>query len=211
MFCPECQAEYRAGFKTCSDCHVDLVEALPQKSSDDPAALLDSNLEEVWTGRSQEQCVALCSELRDAEIPYQAFRHQIRAFADADGNYRIAVLPEFYERAKKIIEHGNLDDADDSAAVDDQELAAQDDKPPTDLDDEHRDWKDEAPTDAVVEVASQPSRDAADLMVMALRESDIESRVTVLPDGARKIFVTPDDESRAREIIREVESGDPPE
>ena len=48
-------------------------------------------------------------------------------------------------------------------------------------------------------------------MVMALRESDIESRVTVLPDGIRKIFVTPDDESRAREIIREVESGDPPE
>jgi hypothetical protein len=190
---------------------MDLVEVLPEKSSEDPAALLDSNLEEVWTGRSQEQCVALCSELRDAEIPYQAFRHQIRAFADADGNYRIAVLPEFYERAKKIIEHGNLDDADDSAEVDDQELAAQDDKPPTDLDDEHRDWKDEAPEDAAIEVWSGPTRDLADMMVLALRESDIESRIAVQPDGTRRIFVTPDDESHAREIVREVESGDPPE
>jgi hypothetical protein len=211
MFCPECQAEYRAGFTTCSDCHVDLVEALPTKSSDDPAALLDSNLEEVWTGKSQEQCVTLCSELRDAEIPYQAFRHQIRAFADADGNYRIAVLPEFYERAKKIIEHGNLDEVDVSAAAEDVELPAEDDKPPTDLDDEHRDWKDETPDDATVEVWSGPTRDLADMMVLALRESDIESRITVQSDGTRRIFVTPDDESHAREIVREIESGDPPE
>ena len=29
MFCPECRAEYREGFKVCSDCNVDLVDALP--------------------------------------------------------------------------------------------------------------------------------------------------------------------------------------
>jgi len=211
MFCPECQAEYRSGFKTCSDCHVDLVETLPEKSDDGHAALLDSNLEEVWTGRSQEQCVMHCSELRDANIPYQAFRHQIRAFADADGNYRIAVLPEFSERAKKIIEQGNLEDGDDPAGDPDEELSAQDDKPPTDVDDEHLDWKDEAPDDATVEIASGSTRDVAGMMVLALRENDIESRTTILPDGTRKIFVTPHDQSRAREIVREVESGDPPE
>jgi hypothetical protein len=91
------------------------------------------------------------------------------------------------------------------------ELAAQDDQPPTDVDDEHLDWSDEAPEDATVEVATAPTRDVADMMVLALRENDIESRITMLPDGARKIFVTPHDESRAREIVREVESGDPPE
>ena len=44
---------------------------------------------------------------------------------------------------------------------------------------------------------------------MALREKDIESRIAIQPDGSRKIFVTPHDESRAREIVREVVSGDP--
>jgi hypothetical protein len=209
MFCPECQAEYRAGFKTCSDCHVDLVEALPDPSADGDAALLDANLQEIWTGRNQDACVTLCSELREAKIPYQAFRHQIRAFADADGNYRIAVLPEFVERAKQIIEQGNPADADDATEDGDAELAAQDDKPPTDVDDEHLDWKNEIPDDATVEVATESTRDAADLLVMALRENDIESRTTILSDGSRKIFVTRQDESRAREIVREVQSGDP--
>src|SRR5262245_3917962 len=29
MFCPQCKAEYRAGFTKCSDCDVDLVKELP--------------------------------------------------------------------------------------------------------------------------------------------------------------------------------------
>ena len=209
MFCPECRAEYRAGFKTCSDCHVDLVDELPAASAV-AATASDANLQQVWNGASQEDCVMYCTELREAQIPYQVIQHHQQVVKRVEDSYRIGVAPEFFERAKKIIEVG-LDDSTDPEMNPDVEPAAQDDKSPTDVDDEHLDWKDEAPTDAVVEVASQPSRDAADLMVIALRENDIESRITVLPDGARKIFVTPDDESRAREIIHEVESGDPPE
>lgn len=29
MYCPNCEAEYREGFTTCSDCGVSLVEGLP--------------------------------------------------------------------------------------------------------------------------------------------------------------------------------------
>jgi hypothetical protein len=29
MFCPQCKAEYRAGFARCSDCDVELVKELP--------------------------------------------------------------------------------------------------------------------------------------------------------------------------------------
>ena len=29
MFCPQCKAEYRAGFIRCSDCDVELVDRLP--------------------------------------------------------------------------------------------------------------------------------------------------------------------------------------
>jgi hypothetical protein len=209
MFCPECQAEYRSGFKTCSDCHVDLVETLPEGPRNSKETILDASYQEIWTGRSQEACVMFCSALREAEIPYQAFRHEIRAFADADGNYRIAVPPDFVDSARQIIEHGepgNVEEDDPGA-----ELAAQDDRPPPDADNEHRDWKEEAPDDATVEIASGSTRDVAAMVVLALRESDIESRTTTLPDGTRKIFVTPHDQSRAREIVREVESSDPPE
>ena len=29
MFCPKCRAEYKEGFHTCSDCHIELVDELP--------------------------------------------------------------------------------------------------------------------------------------------------------------------------------------
>lgn len=31
MYCPKCRAEYREGFNMCSDCHVELVDSLPQR------------------------------------------------------------------------------------------------------------------------------------------------------------------------------------
>lgn len=33
MFCPICKSEYREGFATCSDCHVELVAQLPEPDS----------------------------------------------------------------------------------------------------------------------------------------------------------------------------------
>ncbi len=35
MFCPECNAEYREGFDTCSDCGVSLVAELPPIPDDE--------------------------------------------------------------------------------------------------------------------------------------------------------------------------------
>jgi hypothetical protein len=34
MFCPNCRAEYRSGFSSCSDCGASLVEALPSSAKD---------------------------------------------------------------------------------------------------------------------------------------------------------------------------------
>jgi hypothetical protein len=121
------------------------------------------------------------------------------------------VAPEFYDEAKKIIDGDNLDASNDPDPNPGVEVRAEDDKTPSEADDQHRDWQDEAPEDARVEVASENDREFAGMIVLALRENDIESRTNVLPDGCRKIFVTPDDESRAREIIREIQTETPPE
>ena len=48
MFCPQCKAEYRAGFIRCSDCDVELVSQLPVDPIPvDPARSLVDHLELV--------------------------------------------------------------------------------------------------------------------------------------------------------------------
>ena len=210
MFCPECKDEFRPGFTHCADCGVDLVEKLPDENDvPEPEAPL-GEMKEVWGGRDQETCVFLCLALKQSGIPYRVTQNNQSVFSSILGDFRILVPAEFYDKAKKIIEGDDSDDSDDpdSTAA---ELPAQDDKPPTDNDDAHADWKDEAPDDASVEVASGLDRAAADMIVLGLRENDVESRVETLPDGSRQIFVEPQDESRAREVIREIETESPPE
>ena len=211
MFCPECKAEYRPGFTVCSDCQTDLVESLRQQCGASGNKVQNADLREVWVGRSQEQCVAYCAELRAAEIPYHVIQHERLYFKDTEGNFRIGVLPEFFEPAKMIIDGDNLDDSNDPEVNPPVELQGQEDKASTNIDDRHRDWKDEVPNDAAIEVASEKDPDLAGMIVLALRENDIESRLTTLSDGSRKIFVALQDESFAREIIQEIKTDTPPE
>jgi hypothetical protein len=211
MFCPECKAEYRPGFTLCSDCQTDLVEDLPQSSDTPNTSLAADDLKEVWVGQSQEACVGHCVALRAAEIPYHVLQHERQYFKGVDGNFRIGVLPEFFDQAEKIINGQDLEASDDPNQESAMELPAQDDRPPLGADEEHLDWKDEAPDGASIEVASETDRELAEMIVLALRENDIESRTIVASDGSRRVLVNPHDESRSREIVRELQTETPPE
>ena len=61
MFCPVCKTEYREGFKTCSDCLVELVDELPLSDSPKSFSVL-------WSGESTVFQDSLLQELELAKI-----------------------------------------------------------------------------------------------------------------------------------------------
>jgi hypothetical protein len=74
------------------------------------------------------------------------------------------------------------------------------------------DWDPEGwhPEDATVEIWSAESAEPVDMLGNSLRENKIHYRFTQA-GGKHTLFVLPDDETRAREIVREVVEGVPPE
>ena len=92
MFCPICKTEYRPGFSECADCHVALVENLPDTgSADGGTPLTDSEgLELLWSGLSP----GLAGEIGDALSAAGIFHK------DADKDF--GVLPAFTQSAMFI-------------------------------------------------------------------------------------------------------------
>jgi hypothetical protein len=83
MFCPQCKAEYRAGFVHCTDCNVDLesslvdvhaVEAPEPKSHSEQSALL-------WRGQDPVAFSVVLSALDAEGIPYREVQRRDYAAA----------------------------------------------------------------------------------------------------------------------------------
>jgi hypothetical protein len=216
MFCPQCQAEYRPGFTRCSDCGVDLVYDLPPQQSQPGAAEPEgpqdgASLRNIWEGDSQSECVGECKELKNAGIWYKV--SQIPGPRDlkmiVNWKYEIAVLSPDYVRARKLL--GIEDEATDGEEQSDQaaiELPAVED---SEADEVRSDsylgrWY---PEDATVEVWSQSAEDTSSIVELSLTENLIRFGCH-RSEGTRKFFVLPEDESRAREIVREIKESMPP-
>jgi hypothetical protein len=67
------------------------------------------------------------------------------------------------------------------------------------------------PEDAVVEILSKKREDESSIVELSLDTNLIRFRSERQDDGTVKLFVLPEDESRAREIVREIKEGKPPE
>lgn len=69
MFCPQCGGEYRAGFNTCADCGVSLVETLPADWAATEAAD-GAPLSALDVTHDPERLAELTTRLEAAELPY---------------------------------------------------------------------------------------------------------------------------------------------
>jgi hypothetical protein len=211
MFCPECKAEYRQGFTRCADCGVDLVYALPEVLTVPEES--GEKLHSLWAGADARICAEHCARLKDAGIPFKVVRREDRLFnINTYPDLEIAVPPSLHEKAKETIGNEDaiepMEEAEIQAAM---ELPDEDDVAVTK--DGIHNWDPENwyPEDATVEVWSESTQRLTWMIESSLRENRIPSRTDTLDDGACKIFVLPEAEPRAQEIIREIVNAAPPQ
>jgi hypothetical protein len=213
MFCPKCNVEYRPGFTGCSDCEVDLVDVLPEEdlSSDEALTML-------WECADQTECVDVCRDLRSADICYHVdeIPYEKTAKMGVKWHYRILISRNDFDRAKELLSIDapqntipSSDDEDEEVVDPTVELA--DAGLPLTVELKSRDtyldpWY---PEDATVEVWFQDAEDLSSGIERALDANYIHSRCDSDESGGKKIFVRPEDESFAREIVREIVEGTP--
>lgn len=211
MICPACKAEYRQRFTHCAECDVDLFDALSPERKEE--------LIRIWAGDSQETCAVLCQQLKDAGIHYevtQGIKSRDQRMR-VSWRYELGVPAEKEKRAKELLElpetvveeSSELDEEDEDQSL--LEWPEEDESAPTK---ERKKSSYSSPwyaEDATVEVFSETLTFQSDMIEMSLKENQIRARIEVQEDGFKKVFVLPEDEALAREIVREIVEGAPPE
>lgn len=237
MFCPQCNAEYRPGFTRCSDCDVDLVQdpphfALAGKQPVEPGDPNEDPFCSFWKGQDARVHAELCEVLEEARIPHKTVYRRDHLFNLSNyPAFEVGIPFSLFERAEKAVEQafGTPNIADPVPVPVPRLLESSEDVvqklppamappeaenipgPPTAGEDE--DWYPEDATANVWEAdtdADTDSSERGDFLVAALHENGIHCRVDQQGTHA-KLYVLPHDASRAREIIREIVEGAPPE
>jgi len=193
----------------------------------------------LWKGDDSRLHAELCSLLDEAQIPHITLRKEDRLFrATTQPFFELAIPFSQMEKAETAIHdaHGEIPELPDPDAPLNGESSGQPDgtgkfvrnwaqkgllpaileklREPLPAPDEARhgtmdpdDWFSE---DATVEVWSGQDETLGEMISASLLENDIHSRAEEFKDS-RLVFVQPKDESRAREIVREILEASPPE
>jgi hypothetical protein len=219
MFCPQCQAEYRQGFTVCADCDVDLVHTLPPEATQPSSAPTQAKgtFCPIWRGIRQNTCVEICLELKAAGINYevtQSVRSRIGMVVEF--NYELAVAGDDVKPARALLGLPDVLAEDFDVPVEPAEDQALPALPQENFIDSRLTFRRRTPAthgypeDAVVQIWKQPAHDKDAILEMSLREHGIRTRAEQLADGEWASFVSPEDEPAAREILRQVVEGTPP-
>lgn len=231
MFCPQCNAEYRPGFTHCSDCDVDLVQdpphfALAGKQPVEPGDPNEDPFCSFWKGGDPRVHAELCEVLEEAGIPHKTVFRRDHLFNLSNyPAFEVGIPFSLFEKAEKVVQEAfGTADAEERETLNAPRLlgspreaiqklpatmtpAPEENIPGPPTAGGEMDWY---PEDATVSVWSTDSGEPSDFLVAALHENGINCRVDQQGTHA-KLYVLPHDASRAREIIREVVEGEPPE
>jgi hypothetical protein len=209
MFCPNCKTEYREGFSKCSDCGADLVRDLDGPG--DPAFGNSAAL--VWMGNNDQSLDAIKKLLTAAKIKYSEghpsshmlFRSalnvtQIFALPNDLAPARLLIDDRFVEAAKAA-EPEDGDDSDEGSADDIvEDTGAESDAPANVPSSVPKNWN---PRLASCTIWRD---DLLEDVRINLMENGIGCHI-ISEDGSSRLMIYPADESRAREIVREIIEG----
>jgi hypothetical protein len=212
MICPSCKCEYIRGVTQCADCGVALVDTLESAQPNSPEG---SRLVPLWRGKDHAECERVVEALDNAGIPHSdPDSKSFFSFLPTDPNTEIWVSDTDEERARKIL-------VDLDGLVHPEELTPEETEsfalpvsdgpdrdeqsiPPADL---SATWYEDDP---VAEIWNGESEVFADGLIACLREIGIASRKLAEASHWR-VVVRPEQDARAKEIVREVVEASPPE
>jgi len=208
MFCPNCKCEYIRGVTECADCGVPLVQEL---ETEDANPLDNVRLISVWQGNDPSECERVKAALEKAGIEFvDRDSKNFDVFVPLGSNLEIFVSTADRAAARNIIldEDGGINPEELTPEAIEALTLPESDQPDSDApQDLSVEWHEDDPT---VAVWTGESEVLADNLVMCLREVGIASRKLSEP-SPWQVVVRPEQESRAKEIVREVVEASPPE
>jgi hypothetical protein len=212
MICPNCKCEYIRGVTQCADCGVALVDALEPSKADLSG---DVRIVALWRGNDPAECKKIKEALENADIPFtEPDTKGSFNFIAAEQRMEIWISEADWERARKILL--DLDGRVDPGELTPEELEvlALPESDRQDFPDEESQLENSSEAwhedDPAAEVWSGESEGFADNLIACLREIGIASR-KISEEGRWRLVVRPEQESRAKEIVREVVEASPPE
>jgi hypothetical protein len=231
MFCPQCKAEYRQGFTHCADCDVDLVWEMPKSAielrpADEPGDPNKDPFCSFWKGEDPRVHAELCTVLDEAGIPHHTVCRRDHLFNLSNlAAYEVGVPFSLFEQAENAVKEAyGTDDVEDVGTEELKGLlqdrpqhprrlpatltpAPEENIPGPPSAGDEQDW---FPEDATVKVWATASGEPGEFLVAALHENAIRCRLDKSGQSL-VLYVLPQDEDRAREIVGEVVQGMPPE
>jgi|HubBroStandDraft_6_1064221.scaffolds.fasta_scaffold12748_4 hypothetical protein len=220
MFCPNCEAEYRAGFTRCSDCDVALVERLEQSEIHSNNPELSDTPELLWTGTDPQTRDGIIDALEGANISHHTrtdkvgslpgWSRQVYAIFTHSRDHHAASATLEAAASRRETAPGDSDEAapPHSNAPSPESPENEDEFDASDLPPDYVP-EDFDPEEATVEVWTGQDATTRENLITCLSNIGIGS-ATSDSAGQLRIRVTPASQQRAQEMIRQViEASDP--
>ena len=208
MFCPICKSEYREGFKTCSDCHVDLVEELP--AADSPHAF-----EVLWSGESAVFQDQLLEELEQVKIGAVGIPRDVlfRNSGDVFGvrreplfGFAVCVQSADLPAARRILEHLlEQEPGESTPEAESIPFSTEEDAIAAEL---PSNW---SSASASVEVWKGEGESRLKFIEDSLNGVGVPTLRVAEEGGVVRLMVRPEDEARGKEVVRQIQENSVPD